>query len=50
LLYYKEAHQFAAFTELRRGLEAGELDVEPIARSLRRVRRAKQRLLARRSA
>lgn len=41
LLYYKEAHQFAAFYELRRALERGEVDPGPVAASLERVRHAK---------
>lgn len=46
LLYYREAHQFAAFAELRRGLEAGEIEPAAVERSLERVRRAKRRLSA----
>lgn len=45
LLYYKEAHQFSAFYELRRALERGEIDPRPVAASLARVRRAKRRLM-----
>ena len=45
LLYYKEAHQYEAFWELRSSFERGELDPGPIAASLERVRAAKRRLL-----
>jgi beta-N-acetylhexosaminidase len=44
LLYYKEAHQYSAFWELRSAFERGELDPGPIAASLERVRAAKRRL------
>jgi beta-N-acetylhexosaminidase len=47
LLYYKEAHQFTAYDELRRALERGEIDPAPVARSLNRVREVKRRFLAR---
>jgi beta-N-acetylhexosaminidase len=47
LLYYREAHQFAAFAALRRALETGELDEAAVARSLDRVRRAKRHLVRR---
>lgn len=46
LIYYKEAHQFRAFYELRSALEAGEIDPAGVAASLERVRRAKGRLRA----
>ena len=45
LLYYKEAHQYEAFWELRSSFERGELDPGPIAASLERVRAAKRRLV-----
>ena len=45
LLYYKEAHQFRAFDELRRSLAKDELDIKRIALSLQRVRHAKQALV-----
>jgi beta-N-acetylhexosaminidase len=47
LLYYREAHQFTAFHELRRALEAGELDTGAVERSLERVRQVKRRFLTR---
>ena len=45
LLYYKEAHQFNAFYELRRALERGEIDPGAVAASIARVRRAKAALV-----
>jgi beta-N-acetylhexosaminidase len=45
LLYYKEAHQFSAFYDLRRALERGEIDPAPVAASLERVRQAKRALI-----
>jgi beta-N-acetylhexosaminidase len=45
LLYYKEAHQFRAFYELRRALERKEIGEQLVARKLRRVRLLKERLL-----
>ena len=45
LLYYKEAHQFSAFYDLRRALERGEIDPGPVATSLERVRQTKRRLI-----
>jgi beta-N-acetylhexosaminidase len=44
LIYYKEAYEFAAFYDLRAMLMRGEIEAAPVARSLDRVRRAKQRL------
>lgn len=41
LIYYKEAHQYEAFDDLRRALERGDLDLRQVAQSLARVRRAK---------
>jgi beta-N-acetylhexosaminidase len=46
LLYYKEAHQFRVFDELRGALQRGVLDVERVAESLDRVARLKRRLRA----
>ena len=42
LMYYKKADQYAAFYELRAGLERGEFDPAAIAASLRRVSALKQ--------
>lgn len=44
LLYYKEAHLYEAFWELRSSFERGEIDPAPIAVSLDRVLLAKRRL------
>jgi beta-N-acetylhexosaminidase len=49
LLYYREAHQFRAFDELRRGLEAGEIPPGIVRASLARVKEAKARFAAKRS-
>jgi beta-N-acetylhexosaminidase len=45
LLYYREAHQFRAFEELRRGLSNGEIPPAPVERSLARIARAKSRFV-----
>lgn len=45
VLYYKEEDQFMAFYELRKALEAGDLDPGPAAASQARIRQAKQRWL-----
>jgi beta-N-acetylhexosaminidase len=50
LLYYREAHQFSAFDELRRGLEAGEIPPGVVRASLARVKKAKARFAAKRLA
>jgi beta-N-acetylhexosaminidase len=49
IIYYKEAHQFEAFIELRCALESGELDPAPIASRLERISMVKKNseLLAR---
>lgn len=46
LLYYREAHQFRAFEDLKRGLENGEIPPGPVEQSLARVARVKSRFVA----
>ena len=43
LLYYKEAHQYEAFWQLRSKLERGELDAKRVTESLERVEAVKAR-------
>ncbi len=46
LIYYKEAHQFKAFYELRSALERGDLDRRKIRQKILRVMKVKQKLFA----
>jgi beta-N-acetylhexosaminidase len=50
LLYYREAHQFRAFDELRRALMSGEIPPSMVEQSLARIRKVKARYIKHKNA